>query len=124
MTVEHRAGASRTDDWLLVSWAVVITLLLIAPPSLLPGLDRAGATGLDKVGHFVLFLVLAWLAVEPARARTRHPLLAAVVASVLFGAALEGVQALLGWRSAEVLDVVADGIGSWAGVLPAFWRRA
>jgi VanZ family protein len=97
----------------------------MAPPSLVPGLEAAAASGYDKAGHFVLFLVLALLAIAPARHRTRHPLVVTAVACVLYGALLEALQALTGIRSAEVADLVANGLGSSAGVLlPALWRRS
>jgi VanZ family protein len=110
--------------WLAV-WAAAVAFFLLAPPSLLPGFGAASARGLDKVGHFLLFFALAWLALEPARARTPHPLLVAGGASVAYGALLEVLQGLSGWRSAELGDVVADGIGSFSGVIaPWLWRRA
>jgi VanZ family protein len=114
-----------SSDRLLLGWATAVGLLLMAPPALMPGLEAAGASGLDKAGHFVLFLVLALLAVAPARARTRHPLIVAAVASVLYGVLLEGLQAATGIRTADVADVVANGLGSSVGVLlPALWRRS
>jgi VanZ family protein len=112
-------------DRLLLGWATVVALSLLAPPTLVPELASAGVSGVDKAAHFLLFLVLALLAVAPARARTRHPLVVAAVASVLYGAALEGLQALTDARSPELGDLLANGLGSCAGVLvPRFWRRS
>jgi VanZ family protein len=116
---------ARGSDAVLVAWAAAVGLLMMAPASLLPGLEKAGETGLDKVGHFVVFLVLALLAIVPARRRTRRPLIAAALGCIFYGALLEAVQAAIGTRSAEVADVVANGLGSSVGVLlPALWRRA
>lgn len=111
----------RGDRWLL-AWAVFTAILLLLPPELLPALGSANDSGLDKAGHVFLFLVLAALAVGPARARTRHPLLAAALGGLAFGAALELLQGALGWRSAELADLLADGIGSAVGVAAPLLR--
>ena len=93
MTSERERGARAPngDRWLL-AWAVFTAILLLLPPALVPALGTGNESGLDKAGHVFLFLVLAALAVGPARARTRHPLLAAVLGSLVFGAVLELLQ--------------------------------
>jgi VanZ family protein len=118
-----RAGTSG-DRWLL-AWAIFTAILLLLPPALVPAFGSANESGLDKAGHVFLFLVLAALAVGPARARTRHPLLAATLGGLVFGAVLELLQGALGWRSAELADLMADGIGSALGVAAASlpWGR-
>ena len=116
-------GASSGDRFVL-SWAGLIAVLLLAPPELVPFVGRGSVSGLDKVGHVVLFFVLAALAVGPMRARSRRPLLAVVAGSTLYGGLLEVLQGALGWRSAEVLDLVADGVGAVAGVAVALWWRS
>jgi VanZ family protein len=119
---EPRGGTS-ADRWLL-SWAGLIAVVLLLPPGLVPGLGAASESGLDKLGHAVLFLVLGLLALGPVRARFRRPLLVALVAGLLYGAALEVVQGAFGWREAELADVVADGVGTAAGVVAAWWRAS
>ena len=115
---------ARAPDALLVAWATAIGLLMMAPAWLVPGLEAAGESGFDKAGHFVVFLVLALLAIAPARRRARHPLIAAALGCVLYGVLLETLQAAIGTRTAEVADLVANGLGSSVGVLlPALWRR-
>jgi hypothetical protein len=118
---ERSSGADRR----LLAWATLVALLLLAPPGLLPGMGAWSGSGRDKAGHFVLFAVLALLAVAPARLRTRHPLAVAVIGSIAYGGVLEALQALTGARTAEVSDLLADGLGSCAGALvPALWRRS
>jgi VanZ family protein len=117
-----RAGprSDRGDRWLVV-WAVFTAILLLMPPVF----GSVAGSGRDKAGHFFLFLVLAALAVGPAQVRTRHPVLVAVLGGVVFGAVLELLQSALGWRSGELADLMADGLGSLAGaVLPKLWGRA
>jgi VanZ family protein len=97
----------------------------LLPSSYVPDFDRASGWDLDKAAHVFFFLVLAALAVAPARARMRHPVVAAAVASCLYGAVLELLQAALGWRSAELADLLADGLGSTFGAAAALlWSRA
>jgi VanZ family protein len=120
--VSERARSA--DRW-LVLWAGLCAILLLAPPSLVPSLGAAGESNLDKLGHLLLFLVLAALAVAPARGRTRHPLTVVVLGGIAYGALLEVLQGALGWRSAELADLAADGVGSLVGVLvPVLRGRA
>jgi len=117
--------AARGPDALLAAWATAIGILMMLPPSLLPGLERASESGADKTGHFVVFLVLALLAIASARRRTRYPVIVALAACILYGAVLEALQSVMGMRSADLADLAADGLGSWAGVvLQAVWRRS
>jgi VanZ family protein len=108
---------------LLVSWAGLIAVLLLAPPEAVPFVGPSKPWGLDKVGHVALFFVLGALAIGPMRARSRRPVLAVFAGSLLYGGLLEVLQGALGWRSAELLDLVADGIGSAGGIAAALLRR-
>ena len=117
-------GANRSFRFFL-SWAGLIAVLLLAPPELVPFAGRGVLPGLDKAGHTALFFVLGLAGVAPVRAHWRRPALAVVVASVVYGGLLEVLQGVLGWRSAELLDLVADGVGSVAGVAAALrWGPA
>jgi VanZ family protein len=121
---ERGARAGTNGDRWLLAWAIFVAILLLLPPALLPALGSANESGLDKAGHVFLFLVLAALAVAPARTRTRHPLLAAALGGLAFGGLLELLQGALGWRSAELADLLADGIGSAVGVAASLlWNR-
>jgi glycopeptide antibiotics resistance protein len=72
----------------------------------------------DKVLHLLAFLGLEMLLElgfsNLSKAKRRS---AAVLLSVVLGAALEGVQAALPYRSAEFLDLVADALGALTGAL-------
>ena len=107
----------------LLTWAGLIALALLAPPEVLPFSGSSGVPGLDKAAHLALFFVLGALALGPARARSRRPVLAVVSGGILYGGLLEVCQGMLGWRSAELLDLLADGVGSVAGVAAAVWWR-
>lgn len=81
---------------------------------------------LDKLLHALAFLVLEWLvelALIEVETRVRRPIAVGVASAV--GILLEGVQAALPHRSAELLDCVADVVGALLGavLLALFTRR-
>ena len=85
---------------------------------------------LDKLAHLCEYLLFAWLLVQAATASrwsaTKRSLLAFAL-PVSYGIFLEGVQAFLPYRSAEVMDVVANTVGVGMGLglarlLPAVRR--
>ncbi len=80
----------------------------------------------DWVAHGVLFALLAWVwCGQAARAGRVRGVVAAAVAAVAYGAAIELVQIQLGYRSGEWMDLVADAVGVAAGALLAtrLWPR-
>lgn len=99
-----------------------VTALLIGWGTLSP--HSGGGTPLpltDKQLHFLAFaglaLPLGW--VRPSWVLVLIPL------ALLYGAAIELLQPAVG-RSAELADLVADGLGILAGVLPGqirHWHR-
>jgi VanZ family protein len=94
--------------------ASVLALCLMPPVQHLP------STGWDKANHALAFAVLAVLGLPayPARA-------AAVLLGLLaFGALIELLQSLTGYRTTEWLDLVADGAGVAAGWQLARWSAA
>jgi VanZ family protein len=87
----------------------------------------------DKLQHALGFALLAWLwCLALARIRPGSGLLqlggGAFLVSIALGGALELWQGLLGYRSCELLDWVADGVGAAAGVAlhagVGLWREA
>ena len=80
----------------------------------------------DKVGHLLAYAgVMFWFSQLYLHARTR---LAYAAGFVALGIALEFVQRALGYRSFEVLDMVADALGvlgGWAiaSSLPRFLKE-
>jgi VanZ family protein len=82
---------------------LVATVMVCLVP--LPGAIRPPGQ-LDKLEHALGYVLLALYAANLfARARARR---AAWLGLVLLGAGIEGVQALIPWRSAEPLDLVAN----------------
>ena len=115
--------------------AAVVALFLLLPADALAGTFERGVRWLagllggdtrrvaaelpwDRIVHGLLFAVLAWVWCRPfARAGRLGDLLLAAGAAVLYGAAIEGVQMLLGYRSGEWMDLVADAVGVAVGAL-------
>lgn len=99
--------------------AVVLVLALLPPRIPMP------STGWDKVNHALAFLALAVLGYR-AYPRRAALLLLGLLA---YGGAIELLQGLTAYRSAEWLDVVADGLGAllglaWACLMPRLPVRA
>ena len=84
----------------------------LIPLKQLPG---PGFRFADKVWHFVAFAVLALLLARALRHWGRRPLVAgrdAALGSAGLGALLEVLQSFTAFRSAELLDLVADALGA------------
>jgi VanZ family protein len=94
--------------------ALVATLLVCLIP--LPQMD-APVLRFDKLHHALGHALLAaWAAML---FDDRRMLLRAVTGLLLFGVAIEGLQALLPWRSAELLDIAANALGVALGAATA-----
>lgn len=101
----------RGIGWLMLA---VVAILLVAPRVPDP-LDVAHA---DKIYHVAAFAMLAgWAALlfESSRALLLRGLMLAA-----FGAGMEGVQALLPWRSADLADFIANLSGVAIGLAFGF----
>ncbi len=100
--------------------ARLLALLLGETPAL------AAEAPWDWLAHGVLFALLAWVwCGAAARGGTVRGVLLAAAGAVAYGAALELAQMLLGYRSGEWMDLVADAAGVAAGALLAagVWPR-
>lgn len=111
-------------------WLVLMTIALAVPsdtadlPAWWPRILHFQA--LDKVIHGALFAVAALLLARSFRhlRRVPRPLLAALVATALYGGVTEVGQHLLTDRSGELADVAADVAGAAVGVLAATRLRS
>lgn len=81
----------------------------------------AGAQPSDKLLHLLVYapLTVLFLMAEVGARRSASPRRAAAVigAVVLYGATLEGLQAFFPHRTAEALDLLANGVGVALGTL-------
>ncbi len=94
--------------WLYLGAMLLLTL---SPAPYLKPLSSF--TFWDKAEHGLAFAALAWLALLVWPARPLRLLLVLLV----FGGAIELLQAATGWRSGEWADWLADGIGLVCGWL-------
>jgi len=110
----------------LLAWiaTAAVALLLVVP---LPAAATAGApAGSDKTVHVVLFGALA---VVWRRALSGPAIwlgLAVFAGVTLYGGGLELVQSFLPYRSCELADFIADGVGAAVALVAtaAFASRA
>lgn len=88
--------------WLWFTAVWVLSMIPLSVPDVPSG---------DKVGHFVSYGLLAWLAgnLEPNRLRVW-------LGASLMGVVVECVQYLLPWRSFELLDMLANSTGALLGI--------
>ena len=102
--------------------------MLIAVGAVVPVRADTPGASLDKPVHLCEYLVLAWCVAKAARASRLsrgQVLLLAFAGSVAYGILLESVQSLLPYRSAELMDVLCNAIGSSLGTLAGVlmpWR--
>ena len=103
--------------------AVLAAVAALLPPRGTPGVEVAdlGET-LALVLHLVGYAALAFAAVM---AQTSPRPIITLVALLAYATALEGVQGLLGQRSLQAQDVLANLAGIGLGVLAGcIWQRA
>jgi VanZ family protein len=85
-------------------WLCVLAVLVLA---LMKPVHHMPTLGWDKANHAFAFFVLAVLGALSYPGR-----LARVLAGLLaYGALIEVLQGLTGYRDAEWLDILADGVG-------------
>ena len=88
----------------------------------------------DKIVHFGMFFILGFLHARVWKSLKEWPTSTLFVittsASLVYGATLEGLQSLLTYRGADILDWIADGFGSMAGTglattkgWDSWWRK-
>ena len=96
--------------WLAVGWVMVGAIVWLSVTPAPPQLDFQQG---DKAGHLLAYGgVMFWFCHAYPGMRTR---LAYGAGFIAMGVALEFVQRTLGYRSFEVLDMAADGLGVLAG---------
>jgi len=100
--------------WQAAGW---LGIGLIVSLSLTPAPPQIGVENGDKLGHLAAYgLVTLWFAQAYAGLRHRIWLAAGMVA---LGVAMEYAQGATGYRSFEVVDMVADALGVAIGWLLA-----
>jgi hypothetical protein len=116
-----------------IAWLIISTALLTIPGKAFPSEDWLSAffakIWFDKWVHIGIFLLLVvlwcWGFSNSKRAQSKKRNLFLVIALIWFayGIAMEFVQRdLVPFRSFDLLDIVADGVGCVIGLLFSYWK--
>jgi VanZ family protein len=94
----------------------------IAAGSLLPGIGAP--SGPDVLLHGAAYLGLAWLIRSALADGSRGGWWRAVVSAAAYGILMEAAQSTVGYRAAQLHDVMANTAGALAGALlpPIRWK--
>ena len=87
--------------------------------SVIPVQPQAPIGRLDKALHVCEYLLFAWLLVRAIQASQRRQpeyLWWAWIYATSYGLLIELIQGILPWRSADLADALANGIGAALGV--------
>ncbi len=103
------------DRTILAIYLLALTVLMTAPISGSGGLRLLGIAA-DKWVHFGLFCGLGAL-LRWNLAASRHPWMAAALASIAVGVLTEAAQGVIAYRSASWSDLYADLAGTVLGVV-------
>jgi VanZ family protein len=92
--------------WFMIGIAIVVLLWAL---SLMPAPPHVGIHNADKFGHFIMYGgTMWWWGQLWSRFRT-HAILAILL--TLMGVAAEFAQGATSWRSFDINDMIANGIG-------------
>ena len=104
-----------------IFWLLFVTLLLILPGTEFPKITWLNKIWIDKWIHFLMFgiLVILWCSAfrgNQKKASVRNVFIRITVFCLMYGIAMELVQHLfISYRSFEMIDIMADGVGCIAG---------
>lgn len=105
-----------------ILWLSFISYLSLTPSSPV----SSPIPGLDKIVHFVFYLVLTWLLGMSIRIEWKiNPFFFWVVLisiPICIGVAIELIQSTVPGRTRENLDIVFNVIGTCIGIIPFFKR--
>ena len=98
---------------------------LIITGSLMPSTGLPSASGMDKLEHFIAYLILSFLISLTVRERLKElEITAAFLFATGLGVLLEILQGIGGARECSSWDAVADPLGAAAGCMVFYiWRH-
>lgn len=118
--MHHRSRSRWKAVFPALVWSGLLYFILIRP---LPDLPKAAIPGMDKAVHFTLFgieTLLLYAALVSLRQDDRGRLLPAVLSALLafcYSLYLEALQSTIPERSAELADLIANGLGVLGALL-------
>jgi VanZ family protein len=107
-----------------IGWSLVVTLLLCLPGTEFPAINWLNKIWFDKWVHIGLFLLLvilwcgAFSGKKSEKSKQKKLFIRIALLGFLYGIMLELVQHyFIPFRSFDYGDIVADGVGSFAGFI-------
>ena len=109
-----------------VTISMTILILSLLPGSSIPKISWSDLISIDKWAHFVMYGTMAFVWsyewIPTAEKDDRSKYFRILVITALYGILLESLQLILNSdRYFEVLDIIANIIGSMAGLLAYHW---
>ena len=101
--------SQRRRIWLLLGWGMVFSVIVL---SLIP-LDVDLGENRDKLAHFVAYGSMAFWFAMLFEGRARQ--LGIAVAFAAMGVGIEFLQGMTDYRTFEVADMIANGVGAALG---------
>ena len=102
-------------------WLIIVTILLCLPGTEFPKINWLDKIWFDKWVHIALFLamVILWCRAFSNNSGKPKSLFSWIaLLSIIYGIVMELVQEFfIPFRSFEIPDIIADGIGSFTGYL-------
>jgi VanZ family protein len=105
--------------WPAMLWTLLVIVALSIPTKSLSGSDLLEW---DKAAHFALFFVLTWLWLHAVAGSSALKGVMVVLVACTFAFLSEYYQDMLGFRSKDVWDAVADSAGALAAGIVWFWE--
>jgi VanZ family protein len=104
-----------------VTWTILVLLLMLRSDVRQPD----GVPGIDKIGHFILYAVLAFFWYRWLRLHFNNvqSLAITIVTILLMGTCTELMQHFVPGRYVSAGDLLANWIGTGAGAGFMYWRR-
>ena len=105
-----------------IIWAAVIGLLCLTPASQMPKFDLGYPFYSDKFLHLFFYAVLTLLLIQGLGKQTEFIKLRlfnyryAIIIAISYGIIIELLQLLIPGRSFDLLDILANGIGTLVGM--------
>lgn len=102
-------------NWKIITiiWAIIILILTLTPGSNLPATGFLNIRNSDKIGHFFIFAVFAYLLTKAltndgSEKKFHNSITFSFLTALIFGIAIEFIQIVIPGRGFDLLDILAD----------------
>lgn len=106
---------------LYIGWVLFIALVTLVPGKSIPFEIDWNFMELDKIGHFSVFMIMAFLGSINFKgtlhnSKSYKPLLASFIIAVIYGSSIEYAQTFIPDRGFDYADLTANIGGSLVGI--------